>query len=80
MNVTVIHKTVIHKNVIHVNVIQTVFLNSGPAPCVPSDSQYDKKLIILIWILPSLLLFLIPTTFLFTYVHRRSKTSVNAKH
>ncbi|KAF5929292.1 hypothetical protein HPG69_019313 [Diceros bicornis minor] len=37
----------------------------GAAPPVPSDFQYDEKLIILIWVVPSLLLFLIPTIFFF---------------
>ena len=54
-------------------------LNSGPVLRVPSDSQYDKKLVILIWILPSLLQFLIPTIYLFAYIYRRCKTSVNLK-
>ncbi|KAM9621915.1 disintegrin and metalloproteinase domain-containing protein 1a-like [Trichechus inunguis] len=55
-------------------------LDSGPASHVPSDSQYGKMLKILIWVLPILSLFLIPTIFLLAYVHRRSKTSVNAKN
>lgn len=54
-------------------------LNSGPVSCVPSDSQYDKILISLTWVFLSLLLLLVSTILLFAYIHRRFKTSVNAK-
>ena len=54
-------------------------VNSGPASCVPL-TQNDEILIILIQVLLNLLLFLIPTIFSFANIHRRSKTSINAKN